>query len=165
MNTKRPLLHLALYHPAIPQNTGNIGRLCVGHRARLHLIAPGFDVDEKAVRRAGLDYWPHLDRRIHTDDDAFLTWLTEPAGNDHPPDHRPEPWLITKTGKLRFDQPDYRDGDVLILGNENTGLPPAWHERWPERRVHIPIHGPIRSYNLANAAAITLAHAALRIDF
>lgn len=151
------MLHVVLYHPAIPQNTGNIGRLCVGHRARLHLIAPAFDLDDKATRRAGLDYWPHLDLATYADDDAFLRWLDDPAAHDH----HAQPWLVTKHGEHRFDTPPYRDGDVLILGNENTGLPDAWHARWPERRLHIPIHGPIRSYNLANAAAIVLAHASL----
>ena len=155
------MLHLALYRPAIPQNTGNIGRLCVGHAARLHLIAPGFRIEEKAVRRAGLDYWPHLDLVQHEDDASFLDWLD--AGRRPDADHGPHPWLITKTGGRRFDQPAYRDGEVLILGNENTGLPAAWHERWPDRRVFIPIHGPVRSYNLANAAAIALAHATLRV--
>jgi tRNA (cytidine/uridine-2'-O-)-methyltransferase len=152
------MLHLALYHPAIPQNTGNIARLCVGMNAHLHLIGPhGFDLSDKAVRRAGLDYWPHLMLTEHADERAFLVWLEHEASS-------PRPWLITKHGPLRFDQPAYRDGDVLILGNENTGLPESWHERWPERRVSIPIRGPIRSFNLANAAAIVLAHASLRIS-
>ncbi len=151
------MLHLALYHPAIPQNTGNIGRLCVGMGAHLHLIGPhGFDLSDKAVRRAGLDYWPHLTLTEHADEHAFLRWLETEAPN-------PRPWLITKHGPLRFDEPGYRDGDVLILGNENTGLPEAWHARWPQRRVSIPIRGPVRSFNLANAAAIVLAHATIKV--
>ena len=153
----QPMLHLALYHPAIPQNTGNIARLCVGMAAHLHLIGPhAFDLSDKAVRRAGLDYWPHLTLTEHADEDAFLQWLERDAPN-------PQPWLITKHGPLRFDEPDYRDGDVLILGNENTGLPEAWHERWAPRRVSIPIRGPVRSFNLSNAAAIVLAHATIKV--
>ena len=152
------MLHLALYHPAIPQNTGNIARTTVGMGAHLHLIHPmKFEISDHAVKRAGLDYWPSVTLTEHADDDAFLAWLG---------DRRP--WLVTKHGTHRFDEPGYADGDVIVLGNENTGLPEAWHERWPERTVHIPMPGPIngganiRSYNLGNAAAIVMAHAKLR---
>lgn len=141
------MLHVALYHPAIPQNTGNIGRLCVGMQAHLHIIEPTkFKISDSALKRAGLDYWPNLTLTIHESDLLFLEWLGERA-----------PWLITKFGDSRFDEAAYREGDVLILGNENTGLPDEWHERWPERRIYLPMPGPIRSYNLANAAAIVLA--------
>ncbi len=146
------MLHLVLYHPAIPQNTGNIARTTVGFQAHLHLIKPyKFEITDHAVQRAGLDYWPHVRLTEHDCDDAFLNWLG---------DRRP--WLITKFGRHRFDQPAYHDGDVLILGNENTGLPESWRTRWEDRGVMIPILGPIRSYNLANAAAILLAHASLK---
>jgi tRNA (cytidine/uridine-2'-O-)-methyltransferase len=116
------------------------------------LIKPyKFEISDHAVQRAGLDYWPHVRLTEHENDDAFLTWLGDR-----------KPWLVTKFGELRFDQPDYHDEDVLLLGNENTGLPEAWHNRWPDRCVSIPILGNIRSYNLANAAAILLAHASLK---
>ncbi|MDX1681645.1 MAG: tRNA (cytidine(34)-2'-O)-methyltransferase [Phycisphaeraceae bacterium] len=145
-------MHLALYQPAIPPNTGNIGRLCVGLGAHLHLIGPiGFDLSEHSRRRAGLDYWSDLDWTLHDDPDAFLQWLGDRA-----------PWLITKHGTHRFDRIDYQADDVLILGNENTGLPDTWHQRWTDRRIFIPIHGPVRSFNLANAAAIVLAQATVR---
>ncbi len=143
------MLHVALYHPSIPQNTGNIARTTVGFRAQLHLIHPmKFEITEHAVQRAGLDYWPDVQLTQHQNDDAFLDWLG---------DRRV--WLISKFGTTRYDQAPYQDDDVLLLGNENTGLPDAWHERWPDRGVYIPILGPIRSFNLANAAAITLAQA------
>ena len=146
------MLHLVIYHPAIPQNTGSIARTTVGLQAHLHLIKPyKFEISDHAVQRAGLDYWPHVRLTEHVSDDAFLEWLG---------DRRP--WLVTKFGELRFDQPNYQDGDVLILGNENTGLPDAWAERWPDRRVNIPILGQIRSYNQSNAAAILLAHASVK---
>jgi tRNA (cytidine/uridine-2'-O-)-methyltransferase len=144
------MLHLVLYHPAIPQNTGTTARQCVGMNAHLHLVAPRFDLSEKAVRRAGLDYWPHLTLTVHACDQSFLDWLGDR-----------DPWLVTKFGALRYDQPAYRDEDVLILGNENTGLPEPWRQRWPARGVHIPIMGAVRSYNLANAAAVVLAQATL----
>jgi tRNA (cytidine/uridine-2'-O-)-methyltransferase len=146
------MLHLVLYHPAIPQNTGNIARSTVGFAAQLHLIKPyKFEITDHAVQRAGLDYWPDVRLTEHDSDDTFLDWLGDR-----------KPWLITKHGALRFDQPGYQDNDVLILGNENTGLPDAWLKRWHDRRVSIPILGNIRSYNLANAAAIVLAHASLK---
>ena len=154
------MLHLVLYHPAIPQNTGNIARTTVGMRAHLHLVHPmQFEITEHAVRRAGLDYWPSVTLTEHPSDEAFLDWLGDR-----------EPWLVTKFGALTFNEPGYTDGDVIILGNENTGLPEAWRERWAARTVSIPMPGPIngganiRSYNLANAAAIVLAHARLQID-
>jgi tRNA (cytidine/uridine-2'-O-)-methyltransferase len=159
------MLHVALYHPAIPQNTGNIARTTVGLNATLHLIHPmSFQLDEHKVRRAGLDYWPHVRLIEHADDDAFLHWLADPAAD---PPHEPQPWLVTKFGNLRVDQPAYRDGDVLILGNENTGLPDPWHTRWPDRRITLPMPGSptgnVRSYNLASAAAVALTFAHCRL--
>jgi tRNA (cytidine(34)-2'-O)-methyltransferase len=144
-----PTLHLALYHPVIPQNAGNIGRICIGIRAQLHLIAPlGFSLDDKLLRRAGLDYWPDLVWRVHANDDAFLAWLGTR-----------EPWLVTKFGRLRADRAAYGRGDVLLLGNENHGLPAAWRERWAPRCIALPMLGPIRSFNLANAAAMVAGYA------
>ena len=146
------MVHVALYQPKIPPNTGNIARQCVGMNAALHLIGPHeFDLGEHAVKRAGLDYWPHLDLTEHDTPDAFLEWLGER-----------EPWLVSKHGTLRFDQPPYAKTDVLIFGSELTGLPQDWHARWSTRRVYIPILGKVRSYNLANAVAIVLAQACVR---
>jgi tRNA (cytidine/uridine-2'-O-)-methyltransferase len=146
------MLHLVLYHPAIPQNTGNIARTTVGFNAHLHLIKPyKFEITDHAVQRAGLDYLPDVQLTEHDSDDAFLDWLQDR-----------DPWLITKFGDQRFDQPTYHQDDILILGNENTGLPDPWLKRWQHRRVCIPILGNIRSYNLANAAAIVLAHASVK---
>lgn len=152
LRTSDPEMHLALYQPQIPGNTGNIGRLCVGMDATLHIIGPcAFDFSEKALRRAGLDYWPNLRWHLYPGPDEFLGWLGART-----------PWLVTKFGAHRFDQAPYAADDVLILGNEVRGLPPEWHERWPNTTVSIPILGPIRSYNLANAAAMVLAQARAR---
>ena len=143
------MLHVALYQPAIPQNTGSIARQCVGMNAHLHLIGPlGFDVSDQAVKRAGLDYWEHLALTVHESAEAFLSWLGER-----------DPWLVTKFGEQRFDQPAYADEEVLIFGNENKGLPLEWRKRWASRTVQIPITGQVRSYNLSNAVAIVLAQA------
>jgi tRNA (cytidine/uridine-2'-O-)-methyltransferase len=118
----------------------------------LHIIGPcGFDFSDKALRRAGLDYWPHLVWTLHPGPQDFLAWLGERR-----------PWLVSKYGTVRFDRAPYAAGDVLILGNEVRGLPEEWHVRWPDRLVSIPMLGPIRSFNLANAAAIVLAQAQVR---
>ncbi len=145
-------MHVALYQPQIPGNTGNIGRLCVGMNATLHIIGPcAFDFSEKSLRRAGLDYWPNLRWHLYPGPDEFLAWLGTR-----------QPWLVSKFGAQRFDQASYESDAVLILGNEVRGLPDEWHQRWPTRTVSIPILGPIRSYNLANAAAMVLSQANAR---
>ncbi|MBL4702416.1 tRNA (cytidine(34)-2'-O)-methyltransferase [bacterium AH-315-I18] len=147
------MLHVVLYQPLIPPNTGNIGRQCVGLDAHLHLIKPlGFDLDEHAVRRAGLDYWPHLKLTVHDSPEDFLVWLQDR-----------EPWLVSKFGKAHYYEPAYVDEDILIFGRETTGLPAAWTERWPDRLISIPILGQIRSFNLANAVAVVLTEATKQI--
>ncbi len=145
------MLHVALYQPLIPPNTGNVARQCVGMNAALHLIGPlGFELSDTQLKRAGLDYWPHLKLTVHESPEIFLEWLGER-----------KPWVVTKFGTQRYDSPRYADGDVLLLGRETTGLPPEWLKRWPDRTISIPILGPVRSYNLSNAAAIVLAQATL----
>jgi tRNA (cytidine/uridine-2'-O-)-methyltransferase len=145
-------MQIALYQPQIPGNTGNIGRLCVGMEAELHIIGPcAFDFSDKAVRRAGLDYWPQLRWTLHDGPEAFLQWLGPRR-----------PWLVSKFGAVRYDQAEYGADDCLIMGNEVRGLPREWHERWPDRSIHIPILGPIRAYNLSNATAMVLSCAKLK---
>ena len=149
---ERRMLEIALYQPEIPPNTGNIARHCVGMLARLHLIGPlTIDVSRRAVRRAGLDYWPDLDFQVHETPEAFIEWLGAR-----------EPWLVTGRGELRFDRADYGPDDVLLFGNETSGVPDAWHERWPKRRIYIPVPGPIRCYNLANSVSVVMTQAALK---
>jgi tRNA (cytidine/uridine-2'-O-)-methyltransferase len=146
------MLHVVLYQPEIPPNTGNIARQCVGMNAGLHIIGPiNMDLSSSAVKRAGLDYWDQLDLTFHKQADDFLAWLGDR-----------KPWLVSKHGILRFDYADYSDGDILIFGNEITGLPEQWLSRWISRAVYIPMSGNIRSYNLANTASIVLAHASLK---
>jgi len=146
------MLHVALYQPEIPPNTGNIARQCVGMNACLHIIGPiDMDLSSSAVKRAGLDYWDQLELIFHKQKDDFLSWLGDR-----------KPWLVSKHGKLRYDRADYSDGDILIFGNEITGLPEQWISRWSDRTVYVPMIGRIRSYNLANTAGIVLAHASLK---
>ena len=143
------MIHIALYQPQIPPNTGNIARQCVGMNAPLHLIGPiAFDLSEQAVKRSGLDYWPNLKLTMHPSPEDFLKWL----------DTR-RVWLVSKHGKLRYDRAPYADGDVLLFGNETAGLPQEWRDRWPERMIHIPMPGAVRSYNLSNAVALVAAQA------
>ena len=165
------MFHVALYHPAIPQNTGNIARTTVGFGAHLHLIHPmKFEITDHAVKRAGLDYWPSVQLTQHENDDAFLSWL-----DTHQQTSGANAWLVTKFGDTRFDHAPYQSNDVLIFGNENTGLPQAWHDRWANAtpggggQISIPMPGPpngdpnIRSYNVANTVAIVLATAVASI--
>jgi len=137
-------LHVALYQPEIPPNTGNIGRLCVGVGAVLHVIHPiGFSMDAKAVRRAGLDYWQHVDLREHADGDAFWRWAG--ARRVH---------LFSSHGQRSHRQLVAEDDDVLLFGPESVGLPRAWVEARGAYR--IPLWGPVRSLNLSNAVAVAV---------
>ncbi|HBH61176.1 MAG TPA: tRNA (uridine(34)/cytosine(34)/5-carboxymethylaminomethyluridine(34)-2'-O)-methyltransferase TrmL [Nitrospiraceae bacterium] len=146
------MLHVVLYQPEIPPNTGNIARQCVGMNACLHLIGPtGFDISHSAARRAGLDHWNELSLTVHKAPDDFLQWLGDRT-----------PWLVTKHGTVRFDIPEYADEDIIVLGSETRGLPQEWLQKWSARTVYVPILGRIRSYNLANTAGIVLAQASLK---
>lgn len=144
-----PPLHVALMCPEIPGNTGNIGRLCVGVGAALHLVHPlGFDVSEKAVRRAGLDYWRHVDVHEHADEHAFAAWLG----------HRPV-YAFSARATASFAEVTWPEGVVLLFGRETVGLPEHWRQRVP--CVQIPAPGPVRSLNLSNAVAVAV-YSALR---
>jgi tRNA (cytidine/uridine-2'-O-)-methyltransferase len=139
--------HVVLVNPEIPQNTGNIARMCAATGAVLHLVGElGFDTDEKAVRRAGLDYW-HLVRVVeHVDFDACLAALGGPA-----------PLLFATSATRSYLEAPYAPGAVLVFGRESVGLPDDLLERYAERQYGIPMRrGSVRSLNLANAVAITL---------
>ncbi|MFH1469365.1 MAG: tRNA (cytidine(34)-2'-O)-methyltransferase [Pseudomonadota bacterium] len=137
-----PLLHIALITPEIPQNTGNIGRLCVGIGARLHLVRPlGFSLDEKAVRRAGIDHWRRVDLQVHDDQEAFLAWA---AGR--------RVHAFTRHAERCYSQASFEADDVLVFGRESTGLPEGLLRTLTCWRIPVP--GPIRSLNLANAVAV-----------
>lgn len=142
-----PDLHVALYHPEIPQNTGNIGRLCAGIGARLHVVHPiGFSMDEKYVRRAGLDYWKHVDLQEHADAAAFWAWAE--GRRVH---------LFSSHGSQPYTRCAFQSGDVLLFGKETTGLP---KELIAERGAYqIPMSGVTRSLNLGNAVAVVVYQA------
>lgn len=138
---RQPLFHVVLHQPEIPNNTGNIGRTCVATGCRLHLVHPlGFDTDEKACRRAGLDYWPRLEVREHESWEAYLA--TERPGGL---------WLLTtKAERLLFDAPLAR-GDHFVFGRETAGLPDGLLSEYRSRCVGLPMAAGERSLNLATA--------------
>lgn len=132
---------MVLHRPEIPNNTGNIGRTCLALGCALHLIHPlGFDTSVKALRRAGLDYWPRLAVREHGSWEAFLA--AEPA--------RPVWLLSSKASRPLWEAPLAR-GDAMVFGSETTGLPDALLARHPARLVTIPMVPGERSLNLATA--------------
>lgn len=147
-----PRLHVALIQPEIGQNAGNAGRLCLGVGARLHLVHPlGFQTDDKAVRRAGLDYWRSVDVVEHEDMDAFFRWA----------DPRPT-FLFSALGSAPFTQAPYAPGCVLVFGRESVGLPADLVRA--RGGYQIPMPGPIRSLNLSNAVAVAAYAALQRIE-
>ena len=147
-----PLLHIVLVTPEIPQNTGNIGRLCVGLNCQLHLVRPlGFDIDEKRVRRAGLDYWPHLKLGVHDDLGAFWQWAEGRCLH-----------FFSSHGQAGSHvAPRYAWGDVLVFGRESDGLPDDVLAT--ESSYRIPMVGPTRSLNLSNAVAVVAYEATRQI--
>ncbi len=142
--TYSPTLHVVLYQPEIPQNTGNIGRTCPALGAKLWLIRPlGFRLDEHHLHRAGLDYWEHLQWQ------AVPDW--EPYARTLDMQHT---WLFSKTATKIYTDVAYDAGDTLVFGSESQGLPPSLMEKHPDRVVQIPIREPVRSLNLSSAVAI-----------
>ncbi|MBL8963129.1 MAG: tRNA (cytidine(34)-2'-O)-methyltransferase [Phycisphaerae bacterium] len=135
----RPLFHVVLHEPQIPNNTGNIGRTCVATGCSLHLIHPlGFRTDEKACRRAGLDYWPRLNVREHPSYEAFAGGL---AGR--------RPWYLTTRSPRSVFDVELLAGDFLVFGNESSGLPERILSQAGERAVSLPMVPAERSLNLA----------------
>ncbi|ADV45859.1 tRNA (cytidine(34)-2'-O)-methyltransferase [Nitratifractor salsuginis] len=146
------MFNIVLVHPKIPPNTGNIARLCVNLGAKLHLIEPlGFDISEKAVRRAGLDYWKDLDLTVWESIEAFLA--------EHPIDGHCH-LATTKTERLYWEA-EYHPGDWLIFGSETEGLPAELLQSRPDRCITIPMSPAGRSINLSVAVGI-VAYEALR---
>lgn len=148
-----PVLHIALYHPEIPPNTGNAGRLCVAVGAVLHVVHPiAFQMDEKAVRRAGLDYWRHVALVEHESEEAFWTWAE--GRRVH---------LFSAHGKTSLPNARFARGDVLLFGRETVGLPEDLVAR--KGAISIPMAGgPIRSLNLSNAIAVATYTALAQIS-
>lgn len=145
-------LNIVLFEPEIPQNTGNIGRTCVLTNCKLHLIKPlGFSLEEKQVKRAGLDYWPDLDLEIHDSYDALREKYKDSTF-----------YFCTTKGKNSHSGVQYKKGDFLIFGKESAGLPDEVRDSDPERCIRVPmVNTTTRSLNLSNTAAV-IAYEALR---
>ena len=144
------MFHVVLVEPQIPPNTGNIGRLCIATKSKFHLVKPlGFDISEKAVRRAGLDYWKHVDLTVHESYAEFRASLPAEA----------RLWFFTKFAKKSLFEAKLQSGDYLVFGKETTGLPKEVHEsESPERLLRVPMPGSeiVRSLNLAGTVHIAL---------
>lgn len=141
IQSRPPLFEVVLVEPEIPNNTGNIGRTCVATGCSLHLVRPlGFDISEKACRRAGLDYWPRLQLREHESWQAFEDMNPAPRGY----------FLTTKATRSIYEVPLQR-GDYLIFGKETAGLSPAILEKHANQLVRMPMIAGERSLNLATA--------------
>ena len=146
-------LHVALIEPKIPPNTGNIARLCAAAGAPLHLIEPlGFSVDDKEVKRAGLDYWDKVDLWMHPDWFAFRDAIA-----------RDRCLYFSANATRDLSEAPFTWNSVLIFGNETDGMPARILEKHPERCFRIPMPGEVRSLNLANAVSVVLYEGLRRI--
>ena len=145
------MVNIVLVEPEIPQNCGNIARTCAATRSRLHLVEPlGFDISEKAVRRAGLDYWPMVDLTVYPNLDELFR---------RNPDM--DLWLATTKAPRDYAQARFRNDCWLFFGKETAGLPEAFRLAHEERCIRIPMRPDARSLNLSNSVAI-LTYEALR---
>lgn len=144
-------LHVVLVEPEIPQNTGNIARTCAATNTVLHLVRPlGFNVDEKAVRRAGLDYWRYVDIVVHDNLEAFLLQY----GDERL-------FLVTTHGYNNYTDFEYQDGDMFLFGRETKGLPKELINHHQDTAIRIPMseNTRLRSLNLSNSVNIVLFEA------
>lgn len=147
------MVNIVLVEPEIPMNTGNIARTCAVTRSRLHLVEPlGFDVSDRAVRRAGLDYWPMVDVKVYPGLDALFTAHPEAAD---------DLWLATTKAPRDYTAARFRDGCWLFFGKETAGLPEWFRMAHYDRCIRIPMRPDARSLNLANSAAV-LCYEALK---
>ncbi len=152
------MIHIVLFQPEIPQNTGNVGRMCAITRCRLHLIHPlGFTITDRHLRRAGMDYWYSLDVHHHRNWEEFKASPVRPQ----------RLWLLTTKGAKSFWAVRYADGDGLVFGNEGSGAPDWLHEEiGPEQRITIPhANTELRSLNLSTAAGIATFEALRQIGY
>ena len=146
-----PLLHVVLHQPDIPQNTGNIGRTCVAVGAKLWLIRPlGFRLDDRHLKRAGMDYWPHLDwQAVESLDDLHSLLPDRPF------------WCIEESGTRPVWEANFHPGDLLLFGSETRGLPRAILDLDPSRNLFLPMRPAVRSLNLASTVN-TVVYEAVR---
>ena len=148
------MLNIVLVEPEIPSNTGNIARTCAATGSVLHLIRPlGFDISDKAVKRAGLDYWHLVDVRDYENLDDFF------RKNDVA-----EPWLLSTKAPRRYTEATFTDGCYLFFGKETKGLPEDFLAKYYERCLRIPMRAEARSQNLGNSVAIVTYEALRQLE-
>jgi len=148
-------MNIVLLEPEIPYNTGNIGRTCVATNTALHLIEPlGFAIDEKSVRRAGLDYWEQLELYVYKDFDEFL------QKNNYP-----KIYMGTTKARQTYADVSYEPNAFILFGKESAGIPEEILLQYKETSIRIPMAEDTRSLNLSNAAAIVLYEALRRNNF
>lgn len=149
------MLNVVLVEPEIPQNTGNIARTCACTNTRLHLVRPfGFDISEKSLRRAGLDYWDKVDIVYY---DNLAEFFEKNAGGKF--------YYATTKAKQSYTDANYPDGCFILFGKETKGLPEDLIYADYDRAVRIPMYGALRSLNLSNSVAIILYEALRQNDF
>ncbi len=150
------MFHLILYQPEIPPNTGNVIRLCANTGVALHLVEPlGFDLEEKKLRRAGLDYREFATVKTHASLEACLEQLGQPRV-----------FALSTRGTTRYDAPAYAEGDAFLLGPETRGLPQAVLDALPDEQcLRLPMRPDNRSLNLSNTAAVIVYEAWRQLDF
>ncbi len=149
------MLNIVLHEPEIPANTGNIGRTCVAAGARLHLIEPmGFQINEKQVKRAGLDYWDKLDVTIYDD---FQDFLKKNPGA--------KLYMATTKAKQKYTDVAYDTDAYIMFGKESAGIPEELLLDYQETAIRIPMYPDIRSLNLGNSVAIVLYEALRQQNF
>jgi tRNA (cytidine/uridine-2'-O-)-methyltransferase len=149
------MLHIVLVEPEIPQNCGNIARTCAATGSTLHLIKPlGFDISEKAVKRAGLDYWHLVDVRVYENLDDFF------SKNDVQ-----QMWCLSTKAPRCYTEARFEDGCYLLFGKETKGLPEDFLEANRESCVRIPMREEARSLNLSNSVAITVYEALRQLEY
>lgn len=143
------MLNIVLVEPEIPNNTGNIGRLCVGTESRLHLIHPfGFLIDDKNLKRSGLDYWVHLDFTEYKNVDEWIATIPDLS----------RVFLFSSHAEKSYLENDFQDGDWLVFGKESVGLSKDVLDRF-DNHLTIPMSTLIRSFNIANSVAFVVGEA------
>jgi len=149
-------LHVVLVEPEIPPNTGNVARLCAATGCALHLVEPlGFRIDDRELKRAGLDYWDALDVVVHPSLDAFLAAFAKRAL-----------WLLSTRATRPYADAAFARGDALVFGKETAGLPQSLLDVHADRALRIPMRpGAVRSINLSTAAGVVTYAALARIGF
>jgi len=149
------MLNIVLVEPEIPQNCGNIARTCAATGARLHLIRPlGFDISEKAVRRAGLDYWHLVEVRDYADLEDFFSR-----------NRVDRMWCLSTKAPRSYTEAEFSDGDYLFFGKETRGLPEEFLEAHRDSCIRLPMRQEARSLNLSNAVAVTVYEALRQTGF